>query len=68
MQKKTKDLLCMGISKKVMNGPNPLSIKKKVIRKIKVKVVKRRLRKGIRSKLASEDLPVKKTTAAVAVI
>ena len=53
-------MLCMGISKKVMNGPNPLSVKKKVIRKQKVKVVKRRLRKGRRSKLGYGELPVKK--------
>ena len=28
-QAKTKDLLCMGVSKKMANGPNPLSIRKK---------------------------------------
>ena len=51
-QAKTKDLLCMGVSKKLASGPNPLSIRKKVIKKaLKVKVKKRRLRKGKRSKL-----------------
>lgn len=52
-QAKTKDLLCMGADNKFANGPNPLSIRKKVIRKkeVKVKHRKRRLRKGVRSKL-----------------
>ena len=43
----------MGMAKKMAAGPNPLSvIRKKTIRKVeKVKVKKRRFRKGIRSKL-----------------
>ena len=44
----------MGVQNKMAKGPNPLSIRKKGITKIKVKkpkVKKRRLRKGIRSKL-----------------
>ena len=46
-------MLCMGASKKAAKGPNPLSIKRKVINKDKTKekkVKKRRFRKGKRSK------------------
>ena len=50
-KQKTKDMLCMGVSKKLAKGPNPLSVRKKVIKKNKPpKVKKRRLRKGKRSK------------------
>jgi hypothetical protein len=52
-QQLTKDLLCMGVSKKKADGPNPLSVRRKVIKKDKVKVKKRRFRKGKRSKLLS---------------
>ena len=50
---KTKGLLCMGVQNKMAKGPNPLSILKKTIQKPKekIKVKKRRFRKGIRSKL-----------------
>ena len=54
-QQLTKDLLCMGVSKKMAAGPNPLSVRRKVIRKDKVKVKKRRFRKGKRSKLLSQQ-------------
>jgi len=53
---KVKDMLCMGVSKRVARGPNPLSIKKKAINKDasrgKKKRVRttRRVRKGKRSK------------------
>lgn len=41
----------MGATKKTAQGPNPLSILKKVIKKHKKpKIKKRRLRKGKRSK------------------
>jgi len=40
----------MGMAKKMTHGPNPLSVKKKVILKHKIKIKKRRHRKGIRSK------------------
>ena len=48
-QKATKDLLCMGMVRKLAAGPNPLSVRKKVIKKAP-KVHKRRLRKGKRSR------------------
>ena len=53
---KTKDLLCMGLSKKATLGPNPLSVLRKTIKKQNKgpKVKKRRLRKGIRSKLQKQ--------------
>jgi hypothetical protein len=43
----------MGVSKKKADGPNPLSVRRKVIKKDKIKVKKRRFRKGKRSKLLS---------------
>lgn len=57
-KKKTKDLLVMGVQNKMAKGPNPLSILKKSIKKpaVKVKVKKRRFRKGIRSKKPREAL------------
>jgi hypothetical protein len=47
----------MGVSKKMAHGPNPLSIRKKTIKKVekKIKIRKRRLRKGIRSKKSKEN-------------
>lgn len=49
----------MGVSKKVALGPNPLSIRKKAIKKtMKIKVKKRRFRKGIRSKLPKPTKPL----------
>ena len=48
-----KDLYCMGIKTKLAAGPNPLSMRKKVIKPMSVKIKKekkRRLRKGKRSK------------------
>ena len=58
-QAKTRDLLCMGMVKKMAAGPNPLSVRKKAIRKRAQgdkKVKKRRLRKGVRSKRPKEPL------------
>ena len=50
---KNQDLFCMGLNKKQARGPNPMSMKRKVapkvIEKKKVKVKKRRVRKGKRS-------------------
>ena len=48
-QAKVKDLWCMGIKTKLAKGPNPLSIRKKVISK-KDNGKKRRPRKGVRSR------------------
>jgi hypothetical protein len=46
----------MGITKKLASGPNPLSIRKKVIKKEpKIKIKKRRFRKGKRSKALSAE-------------
>lgn len=61
-REKIKDLFCMGLNKKSARGPNPLSmmskskaIKKKLAGEIKkVKVKKRRLRKGKRSRELSQ--------------
>ena len=51
-----KDLYCMGIKTKLAAGPNPLSMRKKVLKPMSVKIrkeKKRRLRKGQRSKALS---------------
>lgn len=53
---KVQDLFCMGVNKKLANGPNPLSIKRrapKTISKDKNSKRKRRPRKGKRSKVLS---------------
>jgi len=43
----------MGVAKRKADGPNPLSVRKKIIKKDKIKLKKRRFRKGKRSKLLS---------------
>jgi len=55
-----KDLYCMGIKTKLAKGPNPLSNRKKTIKEVvkhefpgQIKK-KRRLRKGIRSRVLSQ--------------
>ena len=60
-REKIKDLFCMGLNKKSARGPNPLSMmsKSKAIKKSekgvkKVKIKKRRLRKGKRSRELSQ--------------
>ena len=45
-----KDLYCMGIKTKLAKGPNPLSVKKKIVKANPGSIKKRRLRKGKRSR------------------
>jgi flagellar capping protein FliD len=47
---KVKDLFCMGIKTKLAKGPNPMSMRKKLVNDSSKTIKKRRLRKGKRSR------------------